>query len=87
MLDKSPERKSRTVVAIQGGGAHGAFAWGALDKLLEDWLRFAAVTGVSSGAMIAAMAVQGFVHNGPKGARRAVTNLWERWRRRISLGR
>jgi NTE family protein len=78
MLDKSPERKSRTVVAIQGGGANGAFAWGALDKLLEDGLRFAAVTGVSSGAMIAAMAVQGFVHNGPKGARRAVTNLWER---------
>jgi NTE family protein len=65
------------VLAIQGGGAHGAFAWGALDRLLEEGLRFDAVTGVSSGAMIAAMAVQGFVHNGPKGARAAVTRLWE----------
>jgi NTE family protein len=68
----------KTVLAIQGGGAHGAFAWGALDRLLEDGLRFAAVTGVSSGAMIAAMAVQGFVHGGQAGARKAVSNLWDR---------
>jgi NTE family protein len=67
-----------TVLAIQGGGAHGAFAWGALDRLLEDGLRFTAVSGVSSGAMIAAMAVQGFLHNGAPGARKAVTKLWER---------
>jgi NTE family protein len=67
-----------TVLAVQGGGAHGAFAWGALDRLLEDGLRFAAVTGVSSGAMIAVMAVQGLVHGGPEGARKAVTRLWER---------
>ena len=69
--------RSRTVLAIQGGGAHGAFAWGALDRLLEDGLIFGAVTGVSSGAMIAAMAVQGFVHNGADGARAAVRKLWE----------
>jgi NTE family protein len=67
-----------TVLAIQGGGAHGAFAWGALDRLLEDGLHFTAVTGVSSGAVIAAMAVQGYFHNGPSGARKAVTKLWER---------
>jgi NTE family protein len=67
-----------TVLAVQGGGAHGAFAWGALDRLLEDGMRFAAITGVSSGAMIAAMAVQGFVHGGPEGARKAVARLWER---------
>jgi NTE family protein len=69
--------KTRQVLALQGGGAHGAFTWGALDRLLEDGLRFDAVTGVSSGAMIAAMAVQGFVHDGPRGARKAVTLLWE----------
>jgi len=69
---------SRKVLAIQGGGAHGAFAWGALDWMLEHGLVFEAVTGVSSGAMIGAMAVQGFVHNGPAGARAAVTKLWER---------
>jgi len=76
MSDAKPNRGA-TVLAIQGGGAHGAFAWGALDRLLEDGLSFAAVTGVSSGAMIAAMAVQGFVHDGLKGARAAIRLLWE----------
>jgi len=76
MSDAKPNRGA-TVLAIQGGGAHGAFAWGALDRLLEDGLSFAAVTGVSSGAMIAAMAVQGFVHDGAKGARAAIRLLWE----------
>jgi NTE family protein len=73
-----PLNRSRTVLALQGGGAHGAFTWGALDRLLENGLTFAAVTGVSSGAMIAAMAVQGYVHNGNAGARAAVTRLWTR---------
>ncbi|HUW79338.1 MAG TPA: patatin-like phospholipase family protein [Acidocella sp.] len=74
----SPTTRSRTVLALQGGGAHGAFTWGALDRLLEERLTFSAITGVSSGAMIAAMAVQGFVHNGHEGAREAVSRLWSR---------
>jgi NTE family protein len=74
----TPPTRSRTVLALQGGGAHGAFTWGALDRLLEDGLTFDAVTGVSSGAIIATMAVQGYVHNGNKGAREAVTKLWQR---------
>ncbi|HYP64153.1 MAG TPA: patatin-like phospholipase family protein [Acidocella sp.] len=69
---------SRTVLALQGGGAHGAFSWGALDRLLESGFSFSAVSGVSSGAMIAAMAVQGFVRGGHKGARNAMAQLWER---------
>jgi NTE family protein len=69
--------RPKKMLAIQGGGAHGAFAWGALDRLLEDGLQFGAVSGVSSGAMIGAMAVQGYVHNGPAGARAAVTKLWD----------
>jgi len=77
-MSKNESAGKGKVLAIQGGGAHGAFAWGALDRLLENGLRFAAVTGVSSGAIIAAMAVQGFVHNGPAGARAAVTRLWEK---------
>lgn len=68
----------RSVLALQGGGAHGAFTWGALDRLLQDGMEFSAVSGVSSGAMIAAMAVQGFVHNGRQGARDAVSRLWSR---------
>jgi NTE family protein len=77
MASVSPTRR-KTVLALQGGGAHGAFTWGALDRLLEDGLEFSAVTGVSSGAMIAAMAVQGFVKNGAQGARAEVTKLWQR---------
>ncbi len=77
MRASNPNR-SRTVLALQGGGAHGAFTWGALDRLLEDRLEFSAITGVSSGAMIAAMAVQGYVHNGHKGARDMVSRLWQR---------
>jgi NTE family protein len=74
----STTTRPRNVLALQGGGAHGAFTWGALDRLLEDGMAVSAVTGVSSGAMIAAMAVQGYVHNGPAGARAAVTLLWQR---------
>ncbi|MDE2238678.1 MAG: patatin-like phospholipase family protein [Rhodospirillales bacterium] len=68
--------RSGTVVALQGGGAHGAFTWGALDLLLEAGLGFDAIAGVSSGAMIAAMAVQGMVNGGPQGARETVSMLW-----------
>jgi NTE family protein len=77
MLQAQPSR-AKTVLALQGGGAHGAFTWGALDRLLETGMKFDAVTGVSSGAMIGAMAVQGYVHDGPQGARAAVSRLWER---------
>ncbi len=76
-MSDTTSNRLNTVLAIQGGGAHGAFAWGALDRLIEDGLVFSAVTGVSSGAIIAAMAVQGFVHDGPKGARAAIRQLWE----------
>jgi NTE family protein len=77
-MSQAPPNQTRNVLAIQGGGAHGAFAWGALDRLIEDGFIFSAVTGVSSGAMIAAMAVQGFVHNGAAGARAEMRRLWER---------
>ncbi len=76
----SPTTKARnqTVLALQGGGSHGAFTWGALDRLLEDGLEFGAVSGVSSGALIGAMAVQGTVRGGRAGARVAIRRLWER---------
>jgi NTE family protein len=77
MLRSQPTRVE-TVLALQGGGAHGAFTWGVLDRLFEDGLAVGAVSGVSSGAMIAAMAVQGYMHNGPKGARAEIGRLWRR---------
>lgn len=76
LMNDSPHHRPKTVLALQGGGAHGAFTWGALDRLLEDGLVFDAVTGVSSGAVIATMAVQGMVSGGSAGARAAISKFW-----------
>ncbi|MCW3474823.1 patatin-like phospholipase family protein [Rhodovastum sp. RN2-1] len=65
-------------LALQGGGVHGAYTWGVLDRLLEDGLAVGRVCGVSSGALIAAMLVQGLVKDGAAGARQEMRRLWER---------
>ncbi len=77
-VKSSPTSSGAIAIALQGGGAHGAFSWGVLDRLLEDGLTFGAITGVSSGALLAAMAVQGFTRGGRSGARKAMRALWER---------
>lgn len=64
-------------LALQGGGAHGAFTWGVLDRLLEDGrLRIAGVSGTSAGAMNAVALADGFASDGAEGARAALENLW-----------
>src|SRR5690348_12646907 len=65
-------------LALQGGGPHGAFSWGVLDRLLEDGLEIGAICGVSSGAITAAMLVQGLVCGGVQGARAELAQLWTR---------
>jgi len=66
-------------LALQGGGAHGAFTWGVLDRLLEEpRLRIEGVSGTSAGAMNAAVMVSGFAHDGPTGARTALERFWRR---------
>jgi NTE family protein len=66
-------------LALQGGGAHGAFTWGVLDRLLEEpWLRVDGISGTSAGAMNAAVLVHGFVQGGAKGARAALEDFWRR---------
>lgn len=66
-------------LALQGGGAHGAFTWGVLDRLLEEpWLRIDGISGTSAGAMNAAVLVSGHAEGGAEGAR---TNLEKYWRR------
>jgi NTE family protein len=65
-------------VAVQGGSAHGAFAWGALDRLMELRMPVARVCGVSSGAFMATFLVQGLVRGGHEGARVQMRRLWER---------
>jgi NTE family protein len=64
-------------LALQGGGAHGAFAWGVLDKLLEDSrLSIDAISATSAGAMNAVVVAYGVSIGGPDGARAKLTEFW-----------
>ncbi len=64
-------------LALQGGGSHGAFTWGVLDRLLEeDWLRIEGISGTSAGAMNAAVLADGFAAGGRAGARAALDAYW-----------
>src|SRR5581483_19453 len=64
-------------LALQGGGAHGAYTWGVLDALLEDGrIAFAAISGASAGAMNAVAVAEGFVENGRDGGRQKLHDFW-----------
>ena len=66
-------------LALQGGGSHGAFTWGVLDRILEaDWIEIEAISGTSAGAMNAAVLAQGMATGGREGARRALAEFWEK---------
>lgn len=66
-------------LALQGGGSHGAFTWGVLDRLLEEpWLKIEAISGTSAGAMNAAVVADGWAESGAKGARTALDAYWQR---------
>jgi NTE family protein len=66
-------------LALQGGGAHGAFTWGVLDRLLEEpWLNFDGISGTSAGAMNAAVMASGHARGGVDGARAALEGFWRR---------
>ena len=65
-------------LALQGGGAHGAFTWGVLDRLLQmPTLNISAISGTSSGAMNAAALAQGWERGGAQGARASLAEFWE----------
>src|SRR5882724_7108247 len=64
-------------LALQGGGSHGAFTWGVLDRLLEEhWLRIDGISGTSAGAMNAAVLAHGYIKDGAAGARTALEEFW-----------
>ena len=66
-------------LALQAGGAHGAFTWGVLDRLLEEhWLQIEGISGTSAGAMNAATLISGYVDGGADGARAALELFWRR---------
>jgi len=65
-------------LALQGGGAHGAFTWGVLDRLLDEtWIDIEGITATSAGAVNAAAFKAGYVENGREGARERLDAFWE----------
>ncbi|SFS10573.1 patatin-like phospholipase family protein [Yoonia litorea] len=70
--------KKQINLALQGGGAHGAFTWGVLERLLQDEdISFAAISGTSAGALNAAALKSGWVEGGREGAIENLRWLWE----------
>lgn len=73
---RARERK-KINLGLQGGGAHGAYTWGVIDRLLEDErLDIEGVTGTSAGAMNAVVLADGIAKGGREGAREALTEFW-----------
>ena len=74
---KTSGGSKKVAVALQGGGSHGAFSWGVLDRLFEDG-RFEIVgfSGTSAGGMNATAATQGLLKGGNQGARDELKNFW-----------
>ena len=76
-MPQLPAIAATTNLALQGGGAHGAFTWGVLDALLEDGrMDFEGVSGTSAGAMNAICLAQGLMSGGRDGARTALSRFW-----------
>jgi NTE family protein len=73
----TPPIAKRINLALQGGGAHGAFVWGVLDRLLEDGrLEVEAISATSAGAMNAVVLAYGMAVGGPPGAREKLEEFW-----------
>jgi NTE family protein len=82
MADERPgqsEERKRIKLALQGGGSHGAFTWGVLDRLLEHGgFEVEAIVGASAGAMNAAVLAYGLATAGPEGGRERLSAFWHR---------
>ncbi len=70
-------KKKRVTLALQGGGAFGAFTWGVLDAFLEDdRFEIVGVSGTSAGAMNAVVLLEGLAEGGPHRAREQLAEFW-----------
>src|SRR5580765_5566664 len=77
LKDTAPSMKKESL-ALQGGGSHGAFTWGVLDRLLEEeHLSIEAISGTSAGAMNAAAFAYGLMIGGREGARKVLHDFWK----------
>ena len=78
-MDETAREPVLVDLALQGGGSHGAFTWGVLDRLFDEpWLRIEAISGTSAGAMNAAVVADGWTQGGAEGARAALDTYWRR---------
>jgi NTE family protein len=77
-MKQQVDSQTGSALGLQGGSAHGAFAWGVVDALTEQGRRFDRVCGVSSGALTAVAYAQGWARGGPEGARAEMARLWRR---------
>ena len=76
-LTRDPKPKPKLNLALQGGGAHGAFTWGVLDALLDQPdLAFEGISGSSAGAMNAVVFAHGWMQGGADGARQGLADFW-----------
>ncbi|MCF7984393.1 MAG: patatin-like phospholipase family protein [Thiohalocapsa sp.] len=74
-----PDDRVAVDLALQGGGAHGAFTWGVLDRLLaEPRIRIDGISGTSAGAMNASVLASAFANGGAEAAREALAAFWRR---------
>ena len=72
------KRKASLNLALQGGGAHGAFTWGVLDRLLEhEDITLSCISGASAGAINAVAVADGLAAGGALAAREKLHNIWE----------
>lgn len=70
-------KRKVVTLGLQGGGSHGAFTWGVLDRLLEDdRIDIEGISGASAGAMNAVVFAHGFTVGGREGARQALQDFW-----------
>ena len=85
---RAPAGVAKTLaLALQGGGAHGAFTWGVLDRLLEDdRVAFEGVSATSAGAMNATVMAYGLAVGGRPGAREALAGFWHRISEAAAMG-
>ena len=76
-MPSPPSEPTPILLALQGGGSHGALAWGVLDRLLEEpALPVRALSGTSAGAMNAAVTAAALAGGGPEAARAALRDFW-----------
>jgi NTE family protein len=69
----------RINLALQGGGSHGAYAWGIMDSMLEDGrIEIEGISGTSAGSVNAVVFAYGYMLNGPQGAREMMASFWKR---------